>query len=280
MSGREIRGMYPEDFAEYQSLHREKSYMLVDVRQPEEYIQEHIPGALNLPLPELEQHLSRLQPDRDLIFYCASGRRSQVAAGTAAEELEPTGAIYNLTGGISAWSGTVLPDYPRVEAFDPQSTAPELLRRAMDLEKGAYRFYDHVSRIWPEADLSGLRDAEITHARNVHTLLKRRYGAEESFEDLFHSLPGESLEGGASLQETLDRLRFHERGGCLALAELALEIESSAYDLYRHVADIVDDRELERDLLVLAEQEKGHIKRVIRNIPECVRIDRESGTSG
>ena len=271
MSTRAVHSIYPEDFSEYRSSHKERTYSLVDVRQPAEYTQEHIPGALNLPLPELEQHITQLDPTQDLIFYCRSGHRSQMAAKLAAETLEATtSGIYNLLGGISAWTGMALPDYPRVDVFDPQASIPDLLLRAMDMEKGAFRFYQEVAARWPDAELEGVQEMERAHARSVYNLLQKHNTPEQAFDPLFDSLSGEIVEGGRSLQKLLDDLQAYDQGGCLALAEIALAIEGQAYDLYRHLADTLNDRKTAQSILVLAEQEKGHMRIVAKKIPECI----------
>ena len=46
------------------------------MRQPEEYAEEHLPGATLIPLPELTNRLSELDPGRPTIVYCAIGGRS------------------------------------------------------------------------------------------------------------------------------------------------------------------------------------------------------------
>jgi len=43
---------------------------ILDVRPPEEYAQEHLPGALNVPLGELESHIATLPRDREIVAYC------------------------------------------------------------------------------------------------------------------------------------------------------------------------------------------------------------------
>ncbi len=53
----------------YLAGHAEEEYVLVDVRQPEEYRRGHIPGARLLPLAELGARLPELPTDRDIIFY-------------------------------------------------------------------------------------------------------------------------------------------------------------------------------------------------------------------
>lgn len=58
-------------------LERE-SVVLVDVRQPSEYNQGHIPGAINIPLRELGDNLDRIPGDRPVILYCSTGYRTGI----------------------------------------------------------------------------------------------------------------------------------------------------------------------------------------------------------
>ncbi len=51
---------------------------VIDVRGPDEFANGHLPGALNLPLEELEHHLSVFK-DSVSLLYCNSGTRSQIA---------------------------------------------------------------------------------------------------------------------------------------------------------------------------------------------------------
>ena len=43
---------------------------VVDVRPQEEYATGHLPGAINVPLSEMEKHLSKLPPDQEIVAYC------------------------------------------------------------------------------------------------------------------------------------------------------------------------------------------------------------------
>ena len=45
------------------------TYNLLDVRQPGEYEREHIPGSKLIPLPDLDQALSEIDPDKPTIVY-------------------------------------------------------------------------------------------------------------------------------------------------------------------------------------------------------------------
>lgn len=47
----------------------EGSYTLLDVREPEEYEQGHLPGAMLLPLSELPDRLSEIDPRKPVLAY-------------------------------------------------------------------------------------------------------------------------------------------------------------------------------------------------------------------
>ena len=72
---------------------------LVDVRSPGEYAAGHIPGAINIPLEEVEARLPDL-PKHRVVLVCHSGRR----AGSACTVLTPHHPeLMVLEGGTAAW---------------------------------------------------------------------------------------------------------------------------------------------------------------------------------
>ena len=80
--------------------------MVVDVRSPTEFAEEHIPGSVNIPLPELRMRVGELPTDRPVVTYCAVGQR-----GYFAERVLRQGgvtAVRNLTGGFVSWQRLVL----------------------------------------------------------------------------------------------------------------------------------------------------------------------------
>ena len=89
----ELRAQIVEDRAPLQ---------IVDVRGPGEYAAGHVPGARNLPLPEVEAKLAQLDPAAPTALVCAGGYRSS----TAASLLQRHGfrKLYNVIGGTSAWT--------------------------------------------------------------------------------------------------------------------------------------------------------------------------------
>lgn len=53
---------------------------IVDVRTPEEYTAEHFPGAINIPLDEIEQRIEQFREmKKPIIAYCRIGNRSGIA---------------------------------------------------------------------------------------------------------------------------------------------------------------------------------------------------------
>jgi len=56
-----------------------KGAQLIDVRSPAECDEGMLPGAINVPLSEIETDRDRLDFDRTLLLYCRSGQRSEMA---------------------------------------------------------------------------------------------------------------------------------------------------------------------------------------------------------
>lgn len=61
----------PIDRGEVQRLLRDEQAQLVEVLPPDEYADEHLPGAINIPLKALDRESARqLDRDRPVIVYC------------------------------------------------------------------------------------------------------------------------------------------------------------------------------------------------------------------
>jgi len=57
---------------------------IIDVRSTEEFEDEHFPGAVNIPVNEIQKRMPELgEKDAPIIMYCASGSRSAFAARAA-----------------------------------------------------------------------------------------------------------------------------------------------------------------------------------------------------
>jgi len=255
------------------NTHNEMDYVLVDVRQPAEYAVAHIPGARLLPLPELESKIDDLPADKDLLFYCRTGGRSLTAAFMAAEAEATTQTVYNILGGITAWEGKTLADFPRIQVFDKSKSHAELLLTAMDLEKGAWRFYNRVMEQYQDdpapRTMEQLSKAEIAHAGMVYGFWEKLVDTPRPFEKLWDDLSGDILEGGENLEDMLARLEKLEGNLCLNLIDLSLYIEYSAFDLYRTMAEQSSDESARQAFLSIAQAETSHMRVLTHAIDQC-----------
>ncbi len=268
-----FKNLSVDEFKQYIDTLQEKDYMLIDVRQPEEYTQAHMPGAKLIPLMELESRLVDLPPDMDIVFYCRSGARSRAAAVMAVGSAISLKKIYNLMGGITAWDGKTLADAPQVKTFDDIEAPAELLLKSMDLEKGALRFYAHVVARYTGQPLAHiitpLVNAERIHAQSIYRYWEKIADAPVPFDELFENLEGDFLEGGEDLESVIKRFETIEGDPCLMLIELALDIEYCAYDLYRIMADRTDDEVARSAFLTIAQVEKSHMQILANAVDRC-----------
>jgi rhodanese-related sulfurtransferase/DNA-binding transcriptional ArsR family regulator len=81
---------------------------VLDVRPPEEYAAGHLPGAINVPLRDLEKHLLDLDPSHEIVAYCRGPHC--VLAFDAVSKLREKGiSARRLDGGLPEWRLEGLP---------------------------------------------------------------------------------------------------------------------------------------------------------------------------
>ncbi len=90
---------------------------VIDVRPPEEYAAGHVPGAVNIPLSELEAHLEALDPEQEVVAYCRGPHC--ILAFDAVERLRRQGLkARRLEDGYPEWKLMGLP----VESGSPEES--------------------------------------------------------------------------------------------------------------------------------------------------------------
>ena len=73
---------------------------VLDVREPDEYADGHVPGAPLIPLGDIIERADEVPTDREVLVICRSGARSR----RAAEALRARGVdAVNIAGGTMAW---------------------------------------------------------------------------------------------------------------------------------------------------------------------------------
>lgn len=74
---------------------------VIDSREPHEFAEGHVPGAINIPHMATLPRAAELATDGPIVFICKSGQRSALAAEFAAAAGRSD--LYNVEGGTDAW---------------------------------------------------------------------------------------------------------------------------------------------------------------------------------
>ena len=95
-----------------QRLDNGEDVQIVDVREANEVAIGRIPNSIHIPLAQVLERMSEIDPSRDTVVHCKMGGRSARAI-EALQRAGYAGNLANLTGGIIAWSNEVDPSVPK-----------------------------------------------------------------------------------------------------------------------------------------------------------------------
>lgn len=93
-------------------LDRGDDIQIIDVREPNEYQFARLPNSIHIPLGQVVNRMSEIDPARETVVHCKMGGRSARAI-EALKHAGFTGQLTNLKGGITAWSNEVDPSVPK-----------------------------------------------------------------------------------------------------------------------------------------------------------------------
>jgi rhodanese-related sulfurtransferase/rubrerythrin len=242
-----------------------EAYALLDVRQPAEFDEGHLPGAQLLPLDQLPDRLEELGKGRQVVVYCRRGARGAAAAAVL------LGAgftqVRNLEGGIEAWNGETVPGLPDAgdSWFVGQGDLAALIGRAWSFEEGAKLFYQAAAAMLDGPAVPMFEDlarAEVQHADALARLGLKLCG--EGF-TLPEGRP-EQMEGGADLNSALSWLEGKDGR---SIMEYALALETIAYDRYVQLLRRAEDPAAAKVFRMLADGERLHLKQILDVFEGC-----------
>ena len=108
---RTVEELSPRSFCELWPEENRSHVQLLDVREPVELQLASLPGVVHIPMREVPTRLDDLDRKKPIVVVCHSGQRSRHVAGfLLANGFE---RVYNLAGGIDAWSVDIDPKLPR-----------------------------------------------------------------------------------------------------------------------------------------------------------------------
>jgi len=258
-----VKSMEADEARDYIAKHQEGDYLILDVRQPWEYEESHIPGGQLLPLPELTNNYQKLDPEKPTIVHCAIGGRSRVAA----QMLSGLGfkEVYNLAGGIKAYQGhkAAGPQELNLDLVRGDETAAEITTLACGMEKALQLFYETLQGRTQDRELqslfSQLARVEELHRQKLLELYRELAPGQET--SACSGAAADTLEGGINFQEFMERNASFMNTAPHVL-DLAMMLETQALDLYLRLAHRAVNRPAQTILFAIADEEKVHLARL------------------
>ncbi len=110
MSQRQLQEMSATELKE--RLDNGEDIQLIDVREDNEVAIAKIPNSIHIPLNQILNRMSEIDPNRETVVHCKMGGRSARAID-ALKRSGFSGNLLNLRGGILAWSNEVDPSVPK-----------------------------------------------------------------------------------------------------------------------------------------------------------------------
>jgi adenylyltransferase/sulfurtransferase len=95
-----------------QRIDKGDDLQIIDVREGDEVAIGTIPSTTHIPLGQIINRMSEIDPTRETVVHCKMGGRSARAI-MALKQSGFAGSLINLKGGITAWSNEVDPTVPK-----------------------------------------------------------------------------------------------------------------------------------------------------------------------
>ena len=272
-AGKKIETMNVEQAKEWFIGNKGSEFVILDVRQPEEYRSGHLPGAVFIPLPDLINKVGELDHSKPIIAYCRSGNRSRAAAAFLL--IYGFSKVYSMDGGITAWNGQVATgSYNEgLSMLEGRETAEELISLAMALEEGSRMFYVNVEELTLDTEaknvLKTIAEAEEKHKTQILQAYKLITG-ENLTDDILNREPLSGImEGGVRIDEVVSFLKGSDKT-LLDILEVSMQLEINSLDLYIKILRNIEDAGAKKVFDILIEEEKNHLSKLGKLLGERI----------
>ena len=238
---------------------------LLDVREPSEYEEGHIPGAEFMPLSGLQDSLRNLDVSGKIITYCRRGPRSKSAA--ALLKRHGCDDVSYMDGGIDAWNGLVASGTYEAGLIllEGRETIEELLMLAWSLEDGTGMFYTQMRDLSDDDEakqiFESLIKAEQMHKSKLSEAFRHIKGREITDDTVQDTSIRGYMEGGVSIEEVVSWIK-KENASLQDILEISMQVETNSLDLYMKMLREVEDELAKKALNALIEEEKSHLSRL------------------
>ena len=270
----EDKKVHPDKLRE--EMKSDPTPLLIDVRGTDEFERKHIPGALSVPLGDLERAATGFDPDRPIVTYCKSGIRSRAAARMLGRR--GFDAV-SLEGGIKSWPFETTSGPAKALAVDEALSVPDLLSVAVMREIQAMEFYSLNAKRTANPPVQEVLEYLAVMEQGHMDLLYGKYreemsGADEatlSLEDLeaMASGPVERWQVADGMVDVAVRsfdvdMTLEDPDDAREVLDRAVAWEFEAYDFYRRSAEMVPDPELRSLMMDMSAQERSHADMILK----------------
>jgi rhodanese-related sulfurtransferase/rubrerythrin len=245
----------PDEGKQFIAEHSPGEYQLLDVRQPKEYSKGHLPGAILIPVRELSERLSELDPMQPVLVYCHSGVRSKAAAQVLLAADYPQ--VFNMSGGIIAYAGEhqASGDESLGMEFFVSGEFDDVFRMSYAMEHGLEQLYLILEKDCEDPKLSTLLLRLATFEKGHKAKLEALFPAVKQAQDSSVT----TLEGGLDSTQILDHFSS-QMTDWRSIIQLAIMLETQAFDLYSRLAKKEKEGE-KRDFFVhMCLEEQQHLE--------------------
>jgi rhodanese-related sulfurtransferase/rubrerythrin len=277
----EIKTLSPDEVKAILDEDKKGEFLLIDVRQPVEYEEGHLPGSVLIPLDELESRRDELYRElysgRKTIIYCRSGKRS-MAAAIALCDLGLKN-LYILEGGLNNWRFKILKGKPEKKPRLVGKTADinDVLVIAIKMEKMSYDFYiaarDKAKSEAARTMFQQLADVELSHMRRLFLRLTGEIPGSAGLSHIDNYLQQYNRESKkVDTEVSYALMQFDEVVKSeVDVLDSAIEKEYMANDFYKRAASVVDDEEVRALLHGLSHDERGHAATLLHHLAQIMR---------
>ncbi len=263
-----VQPMTEVEAKSYMDANPTGSYQLVDVRQPGEYQENHLPGATLVPLSVLTEGGGELDPEMPTIVYCRSGGRSQAAA----QYLAGSGFknVFDIGSNIASWLGIqVTGAYElNLNLVNPDAEFADVWKIAYAMEEGLQRFYLVLEEKESREDYKQLFKRLAGFEEFHKDRLQKGYDLDESTTGDLATFMAENPD----LVEAGDLTQMSPMGitsqltNLIDIFSLGMAIEAHSLDLYTRFSNQAIRPETKKLFQDLADEEKEHLGYLAREM--------------
>ncbi len=238
------------------------TYQLLDVRQPEEFMKQHLPGALLLPLNDLVSGKVVLDKEKPTLVYCKNGERSLAASQWM--KSDDFKDVRHIQGGIDGWLGKkAFGHYElNLNLLKQDTEFSDAISMAFAMEEGLRLFYMELARETDDETFKKLYRKLASFEVDHKSDLSKKYMLVEGKELIQKEIAERQtqiMEGGGSADISLIK-SLAGAEDAVDIFGLALAFEIQAFDFYVRLSRHAVRPEVKAFFLEMADAEKMHLE--------------------